>query len=363
MTQSLQILLVRPDRLGDVILSTPVLEVMRRHYPQSQITLLVQENLVPILKNLSTVNSLMIFDPLKRHAGILGFFRLYTDLRKQRFDIAVILQNHWKIALAVLFAQIPYRIGPLSPVYSFFCYNQGVRQRRSHVEMHETDYNLQLLSPLGIRVGTRQIATQICVPLATQQSSRQWLEKQGWNSKKQLILIHPGMGGSALNWPEIYYYELIRILVQNDQQILITGGVDESALLDRIAHALGELQTKVIFYKSSLQPQSEQLIDFFAGLCQQAHLVIAPSTGPLHVAVALKKRVLTFYSPIRVQSAIRWGPYCMDESTASIFVPEMYCGQDFKCLGHLCNYFLCMKSITVKQVLEQVYLHLKENKT
>ncbi len=61
--------------------------------------------------------------------------------------------------------------------------------------------------------------------------------------------------------------------------------------------------------------------------------------------------MLTFYPPIRVQSALRWGPYLADESKASVLVPEIYCGQDFKCLGSLCNYFPCMKGLTVKQAL------------
>jgi heptosyltransferase-3 len=90
--------------------------------------------------------------------------------------------------------------------------------------------------------------------------------------------------------------------------------------------------------------------------------VVAPSTGPLHIAVALKKPVVTFYPPIRVQSAIRWGPYINDDSQASLLIPEVYCGEDFKCRGNLCNYFPCMKTITVAQAVEQVGIQLAKQK-
>jgi ADP-heptose:LPS heptosyltransferase len=99
-------------------------------------------------------------------------------------------------------------------------------------------------------------------------------------------------------------------------------------------------------------------IDFLGGLFSWTQLVVAPSTGPLHLGVALGKPVVSFYPPIRVQSALRWGPYLADESRASILVPEVYCGQEFECRGNLCHYFPCMRSITVTQAIEEVQRQL-----
>lgn len=169
-----------------------------------------------------------------------------------------------------------------------------------------------------------------------------------------LIVVHPGMGGSALNWPETHYIEFIRALLKEGKQVLLTGGPTEVSLLNRIGDALGPLKEKAIFFSNN-DPAGgvAGTLQFFAGLISHASLVVAPSTGPLHLAVALDRPVLTFYPPIRVQSAIRWGPYLKDESRASVLVPDVYCGQDFKCLGNLCNYFPCMKSLTVTEALDQ----------
>jgi heptosyltransferase-3 len=359
----LRLLVIRPDRIGDVILSSPVFELIKRHYPRAHLTVLVQESVLPILKGLKSVDHFIAFDPHGVHAGFKGFFRLVTEIRRRHFRIAIVLQTNWKVSAAVFFAGVRYRVGPLSKLHSYLFFNRGMRQKRSHVEMHETDYNLQLLRKLGARIGTRQIPTQIFIPEETQRRASEWLKQKGWDPKEALILVHPGMGGSALNWPEPHYMELIRCLVEEGRQVLVSGGPMENALLDRIELSLTQVpaseKTKVIFYRS--RPHNSptgETVDFLAALCSFSQLVIAPSTGPLHIAVALRKPVVTFYPPIRVQSAVRWGPYIEEESQASILVPEVYCGQERECLGKVCNYFPCMKSLTVKQTLNEIHSQL-----
>jgi ADP-heptose:LPS heptosyltransferase len=278
------------------------------------------------------------------------------EIQAGGFRIAVVLQSQARIALAVLAARVRYRVGPLSKPHSYLTYNRGIRQRRSNVEMHETDYNLQLLRRLGIRVGTRNVETSIHLSDETRARGRQWLEEQGWKREAPLVAVHPGMGGSALNWPEPHYVELIRNLLKDGRQVLVTGGPAEGSLLVRIRDALGAVGEKAYFY--GLPGAPEEKVDLLAGIFNLADLVIAPSTGPLHLAVALGKPVVTFYPPIRVQSALRWGPYLRDDTRASVIVPEVYCGEEFRCRGTLCNYYPCMKSLTITQALEQANFHL-----
>jgi ADP-heptose:LPS heptosyltransferase len=348
--QHLRILIVRTDRLGDVILSTPVFEAIKKHYVKAHLTAMLTDAVVPIVRGLPNVDHLMVFDPAGKHAGLRGFFRLFQEIRRRHFRIAVVLQTHWKIAFALFLARVHYRVGPLSKPHSFLFYNRGMRQRRSHVEMHETDYNLQLLRKIGIRVGSRSIPTQVHLSDEVQKLAEDWLRQKRWNFSTDSVAVHPGMGGSALNWPESHYLELIQGLVQSGRQVLVTGGPAEAGLLERLKRALGEVQSSVFFYLST----PPNAIDFLGGLYSQMDVVVAPSTGPLHLAVALGIPVVTFYPPIRVQSALRWGPYLQDENRASVLVPEVYCGQDFECLGNLCNYFPCMKSLSVRRTLQEV---------
>jgi heptosyltransferase-3 len=352
----LRILIVRPDRIGDVVLSTPVFEVIQKAYPRAHLTALVQESVLPLLRTLPTVNHFLLYDPRGVHAGVRGFFRLVTEIRRRRFRIAIILQDQWRVSLAVFLAGVLYRVGPWSKPLSFFLFNRGLRQRRSHVEMHEADYNLQLLRKLGLRFRSRHVPTRIAVAEETQARAVQWLESLGWRKDLPLILVHPGMGGSALNWPESHYVELIQQLLEKNYQVLITAGPTENHLLDRFEKLLPPATLKSVFrYRSRPAGASvAEPVDFYAALCGLSQVVVAPSTGPLHMAVAMGRPVVTFFPPIRVQSAVRWGPYLEDETRASVLVPEVYCGQERQCLGAACHYFPCMNGILVQQALAEV---------
>jgi ADP-heptose:LPS heptosyltransferase len=91
--------------------------------------------------------------------------------------------------------------------------------------------------------------------------------------------------------------------------------------------------------------------------------VVAPSTGPMHLAVALGKKVVSVFPPIKVQSAVRWGPYGVPmgtnlgispEDKASVLVPDVNCAEDFRCALSACIYYPCMPRISVDDVETQL---------
>lgn len=356
----LRILIVRPDRIGDVILSTPVISVIHRNYPEAKLTFMVQPSIVPLVEGIAGVSATMTYEPGGRHRGFAGFRRLVAEIRRGRFRIIIALQTEWRLALAILFSGVRYRVGPWSKLHSYLVYNRGVRQRRSEVEMHEADYNLQLLRKIGIRMGARPAATAVSVPAGARAQAGEWLTRQGFRDGAPLVIVHPGMGGSALNWPEAHYSDLIRRLLADGTQVLVTAGPADRSVLDQVLSPfVGGAAPGLMV----LRPEEGHPVGFLAALMEKAQVIIAPSTGPLHVAVALGKRVVTIFPPIRVQSAIRWGPYLpqdKDEKLASVLNPEVYCGEDFKCRGAECHYYPCMRTVMPLQAHEEVMKHLRE---
>src|SRR5690606_21287429 len=113
----------------------PVFEVVKKHYPRSHLTVMVRESVAPLLRGLPWIDEVLVYDPDRKHHGVRGFRLLIAQIRKRGFRIAVVLQSEARLAAAVFFARIRYRIGPFSKLHSFFFYNRGVRQRRSQVEM------------------------------------------------------------------------------------------------------------------------------------------------------------------------------------------------------------------------------------
>ncbi|NDD92691.1 hypothetical protein EBZ37_11450 [bacterium] len=216
--------------------------------------------------------------------------------------------------------------------------------------MHEADYNLQLLQPLRIAVGSKTVGTQVAISSEAQQEVDQWLSSQGISGDSRVwVAVHPGMGGSALNWPESHYLDLAEALLIAGYGVVVTGGPGEQVILDRFMERFGKEYSGSIFtYGGQFAADVQRL----AAVYRRMKLVIAPSTGPLHVAVAVGSPVLSFYPPVRVQSARRWGPY--RDTQAVVLTPEVYCGQEFRCAGQRCASFPCMKSISVDRTLMEV---------
>jgi lipopolysaccharide heptosyltransferase II len=348
--KKIKILVVRPDRIGDVVLSTPVLEALKHHYPHAEIHLLVRDSVAPVVQHNPHVAKLLLYRPDSVHAGLSGFLRLAKEIRDEKFDVAVILQVSFAVTAAVAFSRVRARVGPYSKWYSYLFFNRGMRQNRSRVEMHEADYNLMLLRKLGIRAPSRRFAPSITVDADAKERMRQYVRGLGISDGARFAIVHPGMGGSALNWPEGYYVDLIQRLAARGVPVIVTGGVPERGLVERIVAGAGGAGTVHAFVGANSPTGLADLI----ALLSLARVVVAPSTGPLHIASALGKPTVSFYAPIRVQSALRWGPYSADEDRDLVLVPDALCGQDFKCAGRKCHFYFCMERLGVDEALHGV---------
>ncbi len=361
-----RILLVRTDKIGDVILTTPAIAALRAKFPESYIVGWASSIGADVYASNPHLNKMIQLDP-ETHGGLWGIFRLASALREEKFDAAVLFQTKFPVAFAVWLARIRYRIGPLSKWWSWLFYNLGRRQNRSAVEMHEADYNLQLLKAFGITVADTWEKTYLRVDPAKKKIAQDFFREKGINQKFKTILIHPGMAGSALNWPERHYITLGRRLLKR-YNILITGGSNESALVDRVAQGItrdhGYLPDRPVLAKYL----GERGLTEFIAMVEAVDGVVAPSTGPMHIAVALGKKVVTLFSPIKVQSAVRWGPYGVNYGTnlgispndqVSVLVPDVNCAENYKCALSACIYYPCMPRVSVEDVETQLLVLLE----
>jgi heptosyltransferase-3 len=356
-----RILLVRTDKIGDVTLTTPAIAALRKKYPEAKIVGLTSVTAGELYRLNPHLDSHIVLDPAL-YSGFLGFWRLVGRLRQEKFQAAVAFQTKLHVALAMVFAGIRYRIGPYSKWWSWLCYNLGRRQNRSAVEMHEADYNIQLLRAFGITVADTFEKTYLQVDEIGRTEADKFFAEKGLSKKHKTVAIHPGMAGSALNWPEAHYIALARRLIHR-YNVIITGGPGEGALVDRIYQAMARQQSynpdQPVFTKYLGENGLAAAIGIFAN-CDG---VVAPSTGPMHISVALERKVVSIFPPIKVQSAVRWGPYgqahgtnlgISPEDKSSVLVPDVNCGEDFRCALSACIYYPCMPRVSVDDVETQL---------
>jgi heptosyltransferase-3 len=174
--------------------------------------------------------------------------------------------------------------------------------------MHETDYNLMLLRRIGIRSPSRRFEPTITVNAEAKERMRAFLKELKVGEDQPFIVVHPGMGGSALNWPEGYYIDLVQRLGARGVRVVVSGSASEKSLVERVVAGAKEADSTIPVYPFLGANSQTGLADLIA-LLSLSTVMVAPSTGPLHLAVALGKKTVSFYPPIKVQSALRWGPY------------------------------------------------------
>lgn len=361
--------MVRPDRIGDVVLSTPLLASLHKVFPDRRLTLLVQKPVVPLVSGLPAVSDILVYDPDHRHRGWSGWRALIRELSERKFDAALVLQAPTRVAMAVRLAGIPLRVGPLSKPMTHLAYNRGVRQRRSRADRHETEYGRELTERMveALAPGTKMDGalgpTQISLQVAVREEARTWLDSHGLGARR-VAVVHAGMGGSALNWPQQSYVELAWKLRESGVAVLVTAGPSEQLILDYFRGHFRKQESEasasdlapVAYYGGS----EARAVDFLAALFSHASVVVAPSTGPLHLAAALGVAVVTLYPPIRVQTPTRWGPWQKPEGS-EVLVPPVECPAVFRCRGPSCPHYFCMEKITVEAVFEKVLWSMRVN--
>lgn len=322
-------LLVRLDKIGDLVLTIPA---------DQQKSLSEYECIWIVAKGMG-------FIPAHAHPP-RKYFELTKDFTKSNWNqlqdilkqvqpqLSVSFQAPWWINFAFFYFGIKRRVGVLSKWHSYLFLNNGVRQKRSHAEFNELEYNHQLVHDgLGDPSPIEYSSLHLKAVLSTAVPSL----------PDRFVVIHPGMAGSARNWPLERYIELIEHL-RKDIAVVITGTKADAPYVVPIHDAVGS-SANVIWLNEKLN--IEQLLVVLT----RAQYVVAPSTGVLHLAASLGTSVTGIYSPVRVQKATRWGPQGRNAKTLT---PKVDCPGHFSCLGEKCPLFDCMTLVSSQEVYQNI---------
>lgn len=322
-----KILAVRDDRMGDFILTLPAIHALQEAFPTARLTAAVSPAVYPLAVRVLPGKNVFI------HSGMFATF--YRFLKSERFDLAVFFRPRPGTAAAAFLAGVPKRLGTGYRGYSFL-YNLKHYEHRHTAEKQEAEYSLGLLKPLGIEKGLRFDVLSIDA-----KEAEGVVKKFMLDVSKNWVAIHPGSGGSSPNWPKKKYVELARRFLDAGYLVLWTGSTSELQEIDGPGVVLGG-RTEVWD---------------LASLYSRCKLVIAPSTGPLHLASLVGTPVIGIYSPMRVNSPRRWGPL---GPKAKTFVPPV---PECNCKTGECRRGDCMELLQVEQVFKAALAALSQTAT
>ena len=340
-----RVLIVRNDRIGDVILTLPIAQTLRLQYPSVHIALLVQRYTSEIVEDSRCVDEIIFYDDGSRP---VPFFQLIATLRTGRFDVVFHTRPRFRLSLMTFLARIPIRVGTGYRWYSML-FNRKVYEHRKDAAYHESEYNLHLLKAIGFSVPRDRIFPVLNVREENTRRIRLQLEESGIGPQDLLVILHPGSGGSARDWSREKFGALGRKLAEIPRvRVLVVGREDEREL---VLYVCGMIGPCAISWINRLSLRE------YAALAREARLFIANSTGPLHIAAAVGTRVIGLYSQIVALSAARWGPYTSD---AVVFSPVGKPADCKMCLSGKSKLCECMDSIRVEDVFDAATRFLRE---
>ncbi|MBL0177378.1 MAG: glycosyltransferase family 9 protein [Ignavibacteria bacterium] len=318
-------------------------EAVKRAMPDARVTFVAQEYTAGLVRLSPFVDD--VIEIAGRDIGWRETDAFSRGLRGRGMTAALFAYPRPALAFAAWRARIPLRTGTAYRVYSPF-FNRKVREHRKEATRHERDYNLSLLSAIGIPVEPRPLPV-LRITDALRGRADEALQRAGVESGRRFIVLHPGSGGSARDWDAQHFSELAGRLARGipDTAVLVTGSESERGLTERVASTMPG---------TILQLRESLSLPELAALLSQAALCIANSTGPLHIAAAVQVPVLGLYPFERVCHPVRWGPL---GPGAQALTPEAVAGCE-ACARRTCPEHDTMDRITVDRVYAAATLAL-----
>ncbi|MBU2540758.1 MAG: glycosyltransferase family 9 protein [Candidatus Omnitrophica bacterium] len=288
------ILIVRTDRMGDVILTIPAIRALDQTFPLARISLWVDQSTKDLVEGLPFIDEVIIED---RAGGWWSYFRHVAALRRKKFDLAIIYHTKKRNNMACFLAGIPHRLGYKNNKFGFLL-TQPIVDDRHLGTKHEAEYCLDLLKAIGVKGGDLELQ------LALHEDAEVWAERFFIDHKlvgSPVIAFHPSASCPTRFWPIDFYADLAsRIIRQYKASIIIVGGKTAQPAAGKImAHA----GCRVIDLTG--QTSLSQL----TSILKRCRMLISNDSGPVHMGAAVGIPVISLF--LRSQPGInpqRWRP-------------------------------------------------------
>ena len=268
----MKILIIHTAFIGDIVLSTPLIQKLKDLYPKSEIDYLTLPTNQSVLYNNPNLNEIILYDKKGKDKGIKGFLKVLKILKQKKYNYAVIPHRFIKSILLAKLAKIPDIVG------FDVATGSSLLDKKVHYDMkkHEVERLLNLVGYEG-----KKIPVRIYPAKENFVKIEKMLKNSGYTGKKEqkLILVAPGSQRPEKMWPIEKYREVIQKLKKNENYFIgITGSKSEKELPLNF-----EKDKNVIDFRGEIS-----LVEFGA-LISKADVVVGNDSSPIHIASGFEK--------------------------------------------------------------------------
>jgi heptosyltransferase II len=328
-----RILVRSTNWIGDAVMTTPAARSIRRNFPEAQITLLALPWVADVFSACPHVDRILLYDKQGRHQGLQGKLRLAAELRAEKFDLAILLQNAFEAALIAWLARIPARAGYSTDGRGLLL-THSVRKHPEIGKKHQVHYYQEMLAGLGLRL--EEDTPELFLAPAAAQEADALLAQALRGEKAPVIGLNPGAAyGPAKRWPSAKYAALAKALAAATDGLIVVFGTkaDQQAAAEIAAAAGG--RTLDLTGKTSLA---------LALACiARCNVFVTNDSGLMHVAAALNTPLAAVFGST---DHIATGPFSERAAVIRHPLPCSPCLKTHCPQGHL----RCMDLVRVEEV-------------
>ncbi len=283
----MKILVRATNWIGDAVLSLPAIRLLRTQYPDAEIVVLARPWVAALYEGESSINRVI---PLLGTPGLKAWSekrRVVSELRREHFDLAILLPNSFESALLVYLAGIPRRIGYVRDGRSALLTEPITLPKRGEIPRHERYYYPEMLRRAGI-VAELPLFDEIRFDGIPSSQARGSALLQARGFAGPVVGVSPGAAfGSAKRWSSDSFSEAARSLAaKTGASVAVFGSASERALCEDVTFATGGINLAGL---TTLR----EFIDMVAA-CK---VFLANDSGAMHVAAALGTPCVTVFGP------------------------------------------------------------------
>ena len=331
-----RILIIQTAFIGDVILSTPLIKVLRRTFPDAFISFLLIPETENVLENNPHLDEVLVYDKRKKK-GLGSLLQIIARVRQGKFDLAVIPHRSMRSAILAYLSGIPERIGFDRAVGS----SLFTKRVAYNANAHEVERNLSLLSNFAPR--PEDTSPELFPSTDDLSYVRRLLSDSGISEGERVVGIAPGSVWATKRWLPERFAEVADLLLKEAEiKVVLLGSREDRALCERIADLMAGRPAIVAGKTSVLQS---------AAILSLCRVLLSNDSAPVHMASATGTPVVAIFGSTIPEFG--FAPYGVDQVIIEKQMDCRPCGIHGK---RKCpeKHFRCMRDISTKEVYEAV---------
>lgn len=329
--------------LGDAVLTLPLLQSLRGHYPDAHIDFYVRGGIASLFSSHPAIDKVIAYDKRGQHGGFGAALSLAKHLAAQKYDLWISPHTSLRSSFFAKCTKAPIRIGYTEASMASFAYTHKVL--RDFGKKPEIERLLELLRPLNIPI--LRVWPEIILPVDECLAAEKYFAR----FNEPVLGIHPGSTWATKCWPAEYFAELGARAVQSGSRVILFAGRGEERVAKQVLDLLEQKLGKDKFDAFVDDKSSVLSLTELAAFIKQLNCYATNDSGPMHIAWAARVPIVAMFGP--TVTSFGFAPRGL---TSKIHEVELSCrpcslhGPQVCPLGH----HNCMKMITPEQVWADV---------